>query len=199
MIFTVAVRFEAYAGVTHQYQSAIIFQIAYHQLGIGSHTGIQGESALCIVSHGNFIISQQFGEGRLGLASAAKVHIALAPVIGHAEGDEQHIHGTPYFFTVQSQIHTADGHATRNRDRIGHLKLGTGKHLKKDVFIVGADHHQITAASNHALKQIHDYIGTHINAGVPFQTQTHPFDGGKSGQRLDADALRIQADTGHSQ
>ena len=120
-------------------------------------------------------------------------------MIGHAEGDEQHIHGTPYLVTVQSQIHTADGHAARNRDRFGHLKLGTGKHLKKDIFIVGADHHQITATVNHALEQIHHDIGTHINAGIPFQTQTHPFDGGKSGQCLDADVLCAQADTGQSQ
>ena len=168
-------------------------------MGIGSHTGIQGESALCIVSDGNFIISQQFGECRLGLASAAEVHIALAPVIGHAEGDEQHIHGTPYLVTVQSQIHTTDFHAARNRDRFGHLKIGTGKHLKKDIFIVRTDNHQITAAFNHALEQIQHDICTHINPGIPFQTQTHPFDGGKSGQRLDADALRTQADTGQSQ
>ena len=196
---TVAVRFEVYAGITHQYKSAVILHISCHQLGIGSHTGIQGVSALCIVSDRNFIISQQFREGRLCLTSAAKVHIALAPVIGHAESDGQHVYGTPYLITVQSQIRTADAHTAHNRNRVRHLKFGTGKHLKKYIFIVGADHHQITATVNYALEQIHHDIGTHINAGIPFQTQTHPSDGCKSWQRLDTDVLCTKADTGHSQ
>ena len=191
MLVLVAVGFQ-HCGGCHQRQAAVVGQVGRHDLGIGAHAGVERLIALRVVVDGQVVIAkQQVGEGGIALAALAEVHAALAPVVGDAEGNKQHIQRAPDLFGADAQVNTRQRHAAHDGDGAGHAQFGAGKHLKKDILVVRTEKHDVAAAIDDAVKEIHHDVSPQVNAGVPLKTEPHLLNGLQALDLLDADVLGL--------
>ena len=197
MLILVAVGFQRCGG-SHQLQAAVVGQVGRHDLGIGAHAGVECLIALRVVVDGQIVIAQQLGEGGIALAAFAEVHAALAPVVGDAEGDEQHLQRAPDLFGADAEVNARQRHAAHDGYGAGDAQLGAGKHLEENVLVVRTDEHDIAAAVDHVKEVYHD-VGAQVNAGIPLKTEPHLLDGLQALDLLDADVLRLQADAGEAE
>ena len=190
MLVLVAAGFQRCGGC-HQRQAAVVGQVGRHNLGIGAHAGVERLIALRVVVDGQVVIAKQVGEGGIALAALAEIHAALAPVVGDAEGDEQHIQRAPDLFGADAQVNTRQRHAAHDGDGAWYIQFGASKHLKKDILVVRTEKHDVAAAIDDAVKEIHYDVSPQVNAGVPLKTEAHLLNGLQALDLLDADVLSL--------
>ena len=175
----------------HESQTAVVRQARRHDLGIGAHAGVERLIALRVIVNGDIVIAQQVGEGGIALAALAEIYAAFAPVVGDAEGDEQHIQRAPDLFGADAQVNARQRHAAHDGDGAGNAQLGACKHLEENVLVVRTDEHDVAAAIDDAVKEVYHDVGAQVNAGVPLKTEPHLLDGRQALDILDADVLRL--------